>query len=72
MALHLNLLHEEILQGEADAVPHVEIAAEIGLSTTVVHDRLSRMLAPFRARLAALGTLAVVLLLLGALLSLRR
>ncbi len=60
---------EEILQGEADGVPHDEIAAEIGVSTTVVHNRLSQMRAKFRARLAALGTLALALLLLFALLS---
>ena len=46
---------EEILQGDADAVPHAEIAAELGVSTTVVHNRLARMRAKFRARLAALG-----------------
>jgi DNA-directed RNA polymerase specialized sigma24 family protein len=60
---------EEILQGEADGVPHDEIAAEIGVSTTVVDNRLSRMRAKFRARLAALGMLALALLLLFALLS---
>jgi DNA-directed RNA polymerase specialized sigma24 family protein len=60
---------EEILQGEADGVPHDEIAAEIGVSTTVVHNRLSRMRAKFRARLAALGMLALALLILFALLS---
>ncbi len=60
---------DEILQGEADGVPHAEIAAEIGVSKTVVHNRLSRMRARFRARLAALGMLALALLLLFALLS---
>jgi len=54
---------EEILQGEADEVPHGEIAAEIGVSTTVVDNRLSRMRAKFRARLAALGMLTLLLLL---------
>ncbi len=52
---------EEILEGEADEVPHEEIAAEIGVSTTVVHNRLFRMRAKFRARLAALGMLGVLL-----------
>jgi DNA-directed RNA polymerase specialized sigma24 family protein len=59
---------EEILQGEADEVPHEEIAAEIGVSTSVVRGRLFRMRARFRARLAALGML-ILLLLLVALLS---
>jgi DNA-directed RNA polymerase specialized sigma24 family protein len=54
---------EEILQGEADEVPHGEIAREIGVSTTVVDNRLSRMRAKFRARLAALGMLTLLLLL---------
>jgi len=54
---------EEILQGEADEVPHAEIAAEIGVSTTVVDNRLSRMRAKFRARLAALGMLTLLVLL---------
>ena len=54
---------EEILQGEADEVPHGEIAAEIGVSRTVVDNRLSRMRAKFRARLAALGMLTLLLLL---------
>jgi hypothetical protein len=49
-------------------VPHDEIAAEIGVSTTVVHNRLFRMRAKFRARLAVLGML-ILLLLLFALLS---
>ncbi len=60
---------EAILQGEADGVPHDEIAAEIGVSTTVVHNRLSRMRAKFRARLATLGMLALALLALFGLLS---
>ena len=47
----------EILQGEADGVPHAQIAAEIGVRTTVVRDRLFRMRARFRVRLAALGML---------------
>jgi hypothetical protein len=44
-------------------------AAEIGVSTTVVDNRLSRMRAKFCARLAALGMFALALLLLFALLS---
>jgi DNA-directed RNA polymerase specialized sigma24 family protein len=59
---------EEILEAEADEVPHKEIAAEIGVATSVVHGRLFRMRAKFRSRLAALGML-VLLLLLAALLS---
>ena len=47
----------EILWGEAEEVPHAEIAAEIGVTTTVVDNRLFRMRARFRARLAALGML---------------
>jgi DNA-directed RNA polymerase specialized sigma24 family protein len=45
----------EILQGEADGLAHEEIAAEIGVTTTVVRARLFRMRARFRARLATLG-----------------
>jgi DNA-directed RNA polymerase specialized sigma24 family protein len=60
---------DEILQGEADEVPHREIAAEIGVSPSVVRGRLFRMRARFRARLAALGMLTLLLLLLFALLS---
>jgi hypothetical protein len=57
----------EILWGEAEDVPQEEIAAEIGISTIAVDNRLSRMRARFRARLAALGMLPVLLLLLAAL-----
>jgi DNA-directed RNA polymerase specialized sigma24 family protein len=53
---------EDILQGEADEVPHREIAAEIGVTPSVVRGRLFRMRAKFRARLAALGMLALLLL----------
>jgi hypothetical protein len=60
---------EEILQAEADGLPDDEIAAEIGVSTTVVDNRLSRTRAKFRARPAALGMLALAVLLLFALLS---
>jgi DNA-directed RNA polymerase specialized sigma24 family protein len=58
---------EEILQGVADEVPHEVIAAAIGVSTTVVRNRLARMRSKFRARLAALGMLPLVLLVVGAL-----
>ena len=54
----------ELLVGEAEQVPHREIAEEIGVSTTVVDNRLFRMRARFRARLTALGMLAVLLLLI--------
>lgn len=47
----------EILFGEADEVPHAEIAAELGVTRTVVDNRLYRMRARFRARLGALGML---------------
>jgi DNA-directed RNA polymerase specialized sigma24 family protein len=57
----------EILWGEAEGVPHAEIAAELGVSETVVDNRLFRMRATFHARLAALGMLTVMLLLLGVL-----
>jgi DNA-directed RNA polymerase specialized sigma24 family protein len=56
----------EILWAEAEEVPRKEIAAEIGVSNTAVGNRLFRMRARFRARLAALGLLTVVLLLLAA------
>lgn len=56
----------EILWAEAEEVPREEIAAEIGVSETTVGNRLFRMRARFRARLAALGMLTVVLLLLAA------
>jgi DNA-directed RNA polymerase specialized sigma24 family protein len=59
----------EILWGEAEDVPHDEIAAEIGVSRKVVDKRLFRMRALFRARLAALGILPLMLLLLGVLLA---
>ncbi len=48
----------EILWGEADEVAHEEIAVEIGVTQTIVDNRLFRMRARFRARLAALGMLA--------------
>jgi DNA-directed RNA polymerase specialized sigma24 family protein len=60
---------DEILQAEADGVPHADIAAELGVTQTVVDNRLSRMRARFRARLAALGLLTLVLLLMAALMA---
>jgi DNA-directed RNA polymerase specialized sigma24 family protein len=54
----------EILWGKAEGVPHEEIAAELGVSTTVVDNRLSRMRATFHARLAALGMLVFLLVFL--------
>jgi DNA-directed RNA polymerase specialized sigma24 family protein len=59
---------EEILHGVADEVPREDIAAEIGVSTTVVRNRLYRMRSTFRARLAALGILTLLVLFLSALL----
>jgi DNA-directed RNA polymerase specialized sigma24 family protein len=59
----------EILLGEADGVPHAEIAAEIGVSENTVDCRLFRMRRKFRARLAALGMLGLVLLVLSALMA---
>jgi DNA-directed RNA polymerase specialized sigma24 family protein len=60
---------EEILQAEADEVPHAEIAAELGISETVVDNRLYRMRAKFRAKLITLGLLTLLMLLLAALAS---
>ncbi len=54
---------EEILQGEADGVSHKELATELGISTTAVDNRLSRMRAKFRAKLAMLGMLTLLLIL---------
>jgi DNA-directed RNA polymerase specialized sigma24 family protein len=45
----------EILRDEADGVSHAEIAAELGLTRSVVRNRLYRMRARFRARLDELG-----------------
>jgi DNA-directed RNA polymerase specialized sigma24 family protein len=59
----------EILWAEAEGVPHAEIAAELGVTETIVDNRLSRMRKTFRARLAALGMLPLLLLLVGALLA---
>jgi DNA-directed RNA polymerase specialized sigma24 family protein len=57
----------EILWGEAEQVPHAEIAAEVGVTETVVDNRLYRMRRTFRARLAALGLLTLLALLLAVL-----
>jgi DNA-directed RNA polymerase specialized sigma24 family protein len=52
----------EILWGEAEEIPHEEIAAELGVTRNVVRNRLFRMRARFRAKLGALGLLALLLL----------
>ncbi len=52
----------EILWGEADQTPHAEIAAELGVTETVVDNRLCRMRTTFRARLVTLGLLSLLLL----------
>jgi DNA-directed RNA polymerase specialized sigma24 family protein len=57
----------EILWGEAEQVPHAEIAAEVGVTETVVRSRLFRMRKTFRARLVALGLLTLLLLLVAVL-----
>jgi DNA-directed RNA polymerase specialized sigma24 family protein len=57
----------EILWGEAEEVPHAEIAAELGVTQSVVNNRLYRMRRTFRARLAALGLLTLLLLLVAVL-----
>jgi DNA-directed RNA polymerase specialized sigma24 family protein len=53
---------QEILQGEADEVPHGELAEELGVTQTIVDNRLYRMRVRFRTRLAALGMLMLILL----------
>jgi hypothetical protein len=55
---------EGMLVGEADQMSH----AELGVSATVVDNRLSRMRVRFQAKLVALGMLALLLLLAGVLL----
>jgi DNA-directed RNA polymerase specialized sigma24 family protein len=50
--------------GRGRASPHQEIADEIGVTRNVVRNRLYRMRATVRAKLAALGVLTVVLLVL--------
>jgi DNA-directed RNA polymerase specialized sigma24 family protein len=57
---------EHILQGEADGVPHEELAEELGISAKAVGMRLVRMRDRFYARLAALGMLVFTLLMLYA------
>ncbi len=59
----------EILWGEADEVPHAEIAGELGVSENTVRLRLFRMRAKFHAKLVSLGMLTLLLLLLGVLLA---
>jgi DNA-directed RNA polymerase specialized sigma24 family protein len=59
----------EILQDEADEVPHADTASELGLSEVVVRKRLFRMRAKFRARLITLGLWALLLMMLAALAS---
>jgi DNA-directed RNA polymerase specialized sigma24 family protein len=54
---------EEILQDAADEVEQAETAAELGISTRVVSKRLCQMRARFRARLAALGMLTLLVML---------
>jgi DNA-directed RNA polymerase specialized sigma24 family protein len=60
---------EVILQGEADEVPHEELAQELGISRTAVDNRLSRMRDKFYRRLAALGMLVFTLLMMYAVLT---
>src|SRR5262249_41121862 len=60
---------EEILQGEADEVPHEELAQELGISRKTVDKRLFVMRERFYARLAALGMLVFALLMLVAILN---
>ncbi len=58
---------EDILEGEMDGVSHKELAAELGLSPSIIKGRLFRMRAKFRAKLAMLGMLTILLLLFAAL-----
>jgi DNA-directed RNA polymerase specialized sigma24 family protein len=60
---------EEILQGEADEVPHEELGQELGISRKTVGMRLVRMRDKFYRRLAALGMLVFTLLMLYAVLN---
>jgi DNA-directed RNA polymerase specialized sigma24 family protein len=55
---------EEILQDAADEVAQEQTAAELGLSTLTVKLRLFRMRERFHARMAALGLLTTMMLLL--------
>jgi DNA-directed RNA polymerase specialized sigma24 family protein len=57
---------EHILQGEADGVPHEELAEELGISPKAVGMRLVRMRDRFYARLATLGMLVLAMLMLFA------
>jgi DNA-directed RNA polymerase specialized sigma24 family protein len=54
----------EILQDAADEVPQAETAAELGITESCVSNRLFRMRTRFRTRLAALGMLTLILMLL--------
>jgi hypothetical protein len=58
---------EDILQDAADEVPARETAEEIGIGEPAVRKRLFRMRSKFQARIAALGMLAVLMLLVRAL-----
>ena len=58
----------EILWGVAEDVPRAQIAVEIGVAETTVRNRLLRMRATFRAKLAVLGMLVLLLLTLVTLL----
>src|SRR5262249_23299073 len=60
---------EEILQGEADEVPHEDLGQELGISRKTVDKRLFVMRETFYARLAALGMLVFALLMLFAVLN---
>lgn len=54
----------EILWGEAEEVRHAEIAAELGVTESIVRNRLFRMRLTFRTKFTALGMLVLVLALL--------
>jgi DNA-directed RNA polymerase specialized sigma24 family protein len=53
---------QDILQDAADEVPAGDTAQEIGISEPAVRKRLFRMRAKFNARLAAIGMIAVLML----------
>ena len=58
----------EILWGEAEDVPLQEIGDELGITERAVRGRLARMRAKFAARLAELGMLTILVLLVGVML----